>query len=87
MGLALLTYMMLGGILPTFFNQGGSKLAWLFEPLHGMQISHFAKYFDVGASLIHPLAWLSMAVHLLIVGALLVWRWKQSVQLPLSPRR
>lgn len=82
LGMALLTYVMLGGILPTFFKQGNNSLAWIFEPLHGMQISHFAKNFETGASLIHPLAWLAMMAHLAIVGALLTWRWKQSVQLP-----
>lgn len=82
LGMALLTYVMLGGVLPAFFNQGGNKLAWLFEPLYGLEISHFAKHVDAGASPIHPLAWLAMMAHLLIVGALLVWRWKQSVQLP-----
>ena len=82
LGMALLTYVMLGGILPTFFSQGRNSLAWIFEPLHGMQISHFAENFEAGASLIHPQAWLAMVAHLVVVGALLIWRWKRSVQLP-----
>ena len=49
--------------------------------MYGLSGSDFVEKMEVGAPLIAPLAWLVMAAHLAIVGALLVWRWRQSVQL------
>ena len=80
-GMALLTYFTLSGILPMFFHRENSQLGLLFEPMYGLSGSDFVEKMEVGAPLIAPLAWLVMAAHLAIVGALLVWRWRQSVQL------
>ena len=80
-GMALLTYFTLSGILPMFFHRENGQLGLLFEPMYGLRGSDFVEKMEVGAPLIAPLAWLVMAAHLAIVGALLVWRWRQSVQL------
>ena len=80
-GMALLTYFTLSAILPMFFHRENGQLGLLFEPMFGLRGSEFVEKMEVGAPLIAPLAWLVMAAHLAIVGALLVWRWRQSVQL------
>ncbi|MDO4769804.1 MAG: hypothetical protein Q4A11_05490 [Brachymonas sp.] len=82
LGMALLTYVMLGGVLLLFFTGAHKRWASLFEPMTGAGIEAFINHVEQGATFFTPLSWLAMAAHLLIVGALLVWRWKQSVQLP-----
>ena len=82
LGMTLLTYVMLGSVLPLFFTGAYKRWASLFEPMAGVGIEAFINHVEQGATFFTPLSWLSMAAHLLIVGTLLVWRWKQSVQPP-----
>ncbi|MDO4794897.1 MAG: hypothetical protein Q4A28_03025 [Brachymonas sp.] len=82
LGMTLLTYVMLGSVLPLFFTGDHQQWASLFEPMSGAGIEAFINHVEQGATFFRPLAWLAMMAHLAIVGALLVWRWKQSVQLP-----
>ncbi len=82
-GMVLLTYLVLSVILPLFFSHGSNQLALVFEPMYGINGIDFDKdAMQPGIILFPTLAWLAMLGHLAVVGVLLVWRWKQSVQLP-----
>lgn len=76
-GMAILTYVMLGYILPAFFWLGSSTAAQMFEPFYGINAN------DISGTFIQfsPLAWGAMAVHLVIVAGLLVWRWNHTVRI------
>ena len=78
-GMFLLTYVVLGFILPMFLR-GSSELALIFEPLYGIGKSGVDHMLYSGA-VFPTLAWLAMLVHLAVVGALLVWRWRHTLRL------
>ena len=77
-GMALLTYAVLGYILPLFAGVGSGGLAQLFEPLTGFTLRNL--YAETGF-FFSSLAWLAMCTHVLIVAALLLWRWRSAVAL------
>lgn len=79
LGMAALTYFILGVVLPMFFMHGDKQLAVIFEPMYNMS----TRYEDLKVFSLS--AWASMLVHLGVVAALLVWRWNQSVRLQNTP--
>lgn len=75
-GMALLTYALLGVVLPLFF--GSSPLAAFFEPLRGVQLepTHLPGSSHAGI-LFSRAAWVGIFLQLAIVAGLLVWRWRK----------
>lgn len=54
LGMALLTYVMLGGALPLFFTGAYKRWASLFEPMAGAGIEAFINHVEQGATFFTP---------------------------------
>ncbi len=74
LGMTLLTLFILGVVLPTLFSLAEGNLALWFEPMFGLK-NYFENQQALGWT-----AWTAMAVHLVAVGALVVWRWFRSTK-------
>ncbi len=77
-GMAVLTYVMLGYIFPAFAGFGSKSAAEVFEPFYGVS---FDSIKDGAFVQFSALAWVAMAVHLVIIAALLIWRWNNNLRL------
>lgn len=70
--MTLLTYLILGAVLPSMFYFGEGSVSQWFEPMYGLNNlandSHSHGW----------TAWVAMFAHLVIVGALVTWRWLKS---------
>jgi hypothetical protein len=72
LGMTLLTIFILGGVFPAMFSFGAESVAQWFEPMMGLK----ALFENQGSS--GWTAWVAMFVHLIIVGALVMWRWSRA---------
>jgi hypothetical protein len=72
LGMTLLTLFILGVILPAIASFTAAGSAELFEPMYGI------KNLFEGQHVLGLTAWLAMLVHLIVVGALVMWRWSSA---------
>jgi hypothetical protein len=72
LGMTLLTLFILGVILPAIASFTATGMAELFEPM--ISLKNLAE----GPHTLGLTAWLAMFVHLIVVGALVMWRWSSA---------
>jgi hypothetical protein len=72
LGMTLLTLFILGVILPTMVSFGAGSIAQWFEPMVGLK-NLFEGQHSFGWT-----AWLAMFAHLIVVSALVMWRWSRA---------
>jgi hypothetical protein len=72
LGMTLLTLFILGVILPSLLYFAGDGIPQLFEPMYGLK-DLFERQYALGWT-----AWIAIFAHLIIVGALIMWRWSRA---------
>lgn len=72
LGMTLLTLFILSFILPAIFSFGGASVAQWFEPMIGL------KDLFEGQKSLGWTTWTAMFTHLIIVSALVMWRWSRA---------